>query len=161
VGQLKLARLTPGDWREYRAVRLAALADAPTAFGSTLARESPMRAADWRDRLSRGAQFVVRCQREPVGTAGGVVEGDAQLVSMWVHPGWRGRGVGDLLVRAVLDWGRERDHARVRLWVSDGNGPAERLYARHGFVRMGVSQLITPADPSRREFSMVRAIDHA
>ncbi len=96
-----------------------------------------------------------------MGTAGGVVEDGAELVSLWVHPTWRGRGVGDLLVQAVLDWAREQGHAELRLWVSADNGPAERLYARHGFVRTGASQPVTPTDPTRREFAMACAIDRA
>lgn len=157
--QLEVARLTPAAWREYRALRLAALAEAPSAFGSTLAEERRLQASEWRARLARRAQFVVRCRSGAVGTAGGVVEDGAELVSLWVHPDWRGRGVGDLLVQAVLDWAREQGQTEIRLWVSADNGPAERLYARHGFVRTGASQPITSADPTRREFAMARAMD--
>ena len=159
MARLELARLTPAAWREYRAIRLAALAEAPHAFGSTLAEERRLRAADWRVRLARRAQFVVRSQQRAVGTVGGLVEDGAELVSLWVHPAWRGRGVGDLLVQAVLDWARAQGHRVVRLWVSADNAPAERLYARHGFVRTGACQPVTPGDPTRREFEMVRALD--
>jgi GNAT superfamily N-acetyltransferase len=158
---LTLARLTPADWREYREIRLMALAEAPFAFGSTLAEERQLRAPDWRARLARRAQFVVRSGRRVVGTAGGVVDDGAELVSMWVHPTVRGHGVGDLLVQAVVDWARLQGHTQIRLWVSTGNEPAERLYARHGFVRTGASQPVTPADPTRLEFGMARAIDEA
>ncbi len=157
--QLELARLTPAAWREYRALRLAALAEAPFAFGSTLAEERHLRARDWQTRLTHRAQFVVRCREGAVGTAAGVVEDGAELVSLWVHPTWRGRGVGDLLVQAVLDWAREQGHTDIRLWVSEDNGAAERLYARHGFIRTGASQPVTPADPTRREFAMARIVD--
>jgi GNAT superfamily N-acetyltransferase len=161
VEWLELARLTPAAWRDYRAIRLAALAEAPYAFGSTLAEERRLREPDWRARLTDRAQFVVRHRGEAVGTIGGVVEDGAELVSLWVHPAWRGRGVGDLLVQAVLDWAREQGHPEVRLWVSADNAPAERLYARHGFVRTGESQPVTPGDPTRREFAMARALDAA
>ena len=165
MDQLDLAQLTPDAWRDYRAIRLTALADAPSAFGSTLAAERLSREVDWRARLAGRAQFVVRCRGETVGTAGGITDAGAEsgaiLVSMWVHPAWRGRGVGDLLVRGVLDWAREQGHTEVRLWVSVGNAAAERLYARHGFVRTGESQPITTDDPARWEFAMARTIDAA
>lgn len=119
--QLELARLTPAAWREYRALRLAALAEASFAFGSTLAQERRLRAPDWRARLACRAQFVVRSRGGAVGTAGGVVEDGAELVSLWVHPNWRGRGIGDLLVQAVLDWAREQGYAEIRLWVAADN----------------------------------------
>jgi ribosomal protein S18 acetylase RimI-like enzyme len=52
---------------------------------------------------------------------------------MWVHPRWRGRGIGDLLVSEALTWAQENGHPRVDLWVAEGNVAAERLYQRHGF----------------------------
>lgn len=156
MAELSVARLTGVEWRTYRAVRLAALAEAPFAFGSTLADERTLSAGDWRARLAARAQFVVRQQRDVVGTVGGVVEdGVAELVSLWVHPTWRGRGVGDLLVQAVVDWASAEGFPEVRLWVATGNAPAERLYARHGFVRTGQTQLVTPDDPTRHEVAMV------
>ena len=56
--QLELVRLTPTAWREYREIRLAALAEAPFAFGSTLAEERRLRAADWRARLAGGRSLL-------------------------------------------------------------------------------------------------------
>src|SRR5260370_9312571 len=114
MAQLELARLTPAAWREYRAIRLAGLAEAPFAFGSNLADERRLRASDWRARLAERAQFVVRCKRGTVGTAGGVVDDGAELVSLWVQPTWRGRGVGDLLVQAGLGWARPAGPPQVR-----------------------------------------------
>ena len=158
---LDLARLTPATWREYRAIRLAALAEAPSAFGSMLAEARRLRAADWRARLAQRVQFVVRHRGAAVGTVAGLVEDGAELVSLWVHPAWRGRGVGDRLMQAVLDWARQEGHTEVRLWVTADNEPAERLYARHGFVRTGQSQPVTPGDPMRREIAMACALDTA
>jgi GNAT superfamily N-acetyltransferase len=153
---LHVRRLTAAEWGLFRDLRLEALADAPFAFGSALAQERQRTEADWRRRLELRAQFVVRARDAAVGTAGCVEdEGPgAELVSMWVRPDWRGQGVGDLLVRAVLDWACARGHDQVRLWVSEGNHAAERLYARHGFARTGESQPMTPDDPTRREFAM-------
>ena len=43
------------EWPLYRALRLRALADAPEAFGSTLAEEEARPDADWAWRLKLGA----------------------------------------------------------------------------------------------------------
>jgi ribosomal protein S18 acetylase RimI-like enzyme len=78
---------------------------------------------------------------------------------MWVHPDWRGRGVGDLLVTAVIDWARAAGYPAVRLWVSADNTPAERLYLRHGFRRTGERQLIDAEAPARGdEVAMLRPL---
>lgn len=40
-------RLLPDEWRAYRAIRLRALADAPEAYGSTLARGEGLPDETW------------------------------------------------------------------------------------------------------------------
>jgi GNAT superfamily N-acetyltransferase len=59
-------------------------------------------------------------------------DGDGQqLISMWVTPSARGRGVGRALVGRVIS-----EVAGKPLWlrVIDGNETAIRLYQRCGFV---------------------------
>ncbi|GAA3444913.1 GNAT family N-acetyltransferase [Planomonospora venezuelensis] len=47
MGSIDVRRLTPEDWRTFRDIRLAALADAPEAFSSSLAREQAYDDARW------------------------------------------------------------------------------------------------------------------
>ena len=162
MAEVGLRRLTTADWRVYRELRLAALADAPYAFGSTLEEEQTLTEADWRKRLGTREQFVAYLDGAPAGTVAGVRSDDssrAELVSMWVRPQARGQGVGSVLVNAVLDWASRAGYSEVRLWVSEGNGAAERLYARHEFVRTGQTQPIRADDPTRLEFAMARRLE--
>ncbi|MFI5284343.1 MAG: GNAT family N-acetyltransferase [Candidatus Dormibacterales bacterium] len=137
-------------------MRLAALKDAPYAFGSTYEREIVAPQDNWRERLAKRAQFVARLDGEVAGTAGGYVsdEGITELISMWVSPGARGRGVGDALVDAVVAWAHEENKPALRLWVASGNDPAEHLYARHGFKPTGLVKPIHPGQ-ERMEFEMM------
>ena len=155
---MEAQQLSPRDWREFRRIRLTALAGAPGEFGSTLADSVRLSEEDWRERLAGRAQFVVRQDGQPVGTAGCLIEpdGTAQLVSMWVNPDWRGRGAGDVLVSAVLGWARRAGYPDVRLWVTIGNAAAQRLYARHGFGPTGAIQPQRPDTPDLLEQEMVR-----
>jgi GNAT superfamily N-acetyltransferase len=153
-----IVRLTPDDWRVYREVRQAALADAPWAFGGTLEREQAFVESDYRTRLQGRASFAARVGERYVGLVGGLfqeTDGAALLISMWVAPSARGQGVGDALVKAVLKWAREIGCEQVRLWVTEGNEPAERLYARNGFVPTGEKQAIRPGEWDRLEIAMV------
>jgi ribosomal protein S18 acetylase RimI-like enzyme len=159
---ISVRRLDEDEWARYRGVRLAALAEAPWAFGSTLAREQAFTEELWRERLAARSTFVA-CDddgAEPRGLVG-VIEADepdtAELVSMWVHPDARGSGAADALVRAALSHAAERGFGRVHLWVAEGNDRAERLYARHGFKRTGIVQPIREGEEPM-EFSMERVL---
>ena len=150
------------EWPLYRSVRLAALADSPEAFGSTLGREQAFTTDVWQARLTRRNIFIA----EDGGAACGLIgiaprdPDTAEVVSMWVHPTARGRGVGDLLVLAALEWARNHDVPEVHLWVAEGNLHAERLYARHGFHRTGTKQPIRDGEDGL-EFAMARTADTA
>ncbi|MDL4820589.1 GNAT family N-acetyltransferase [Actinomadura opuntiae] len=145
------------DWSLYRSVRLASLADAPEAFCSTLAREEAFAPEVWRERVAARNTYLAETEDGPGGVVAVVPgeDGAAELVGMWVAPAARGRGVGDLLVRAALDWTAERGLSELRLWVVEGNSRAERLYARHGFARTGVTQ---PHRPGEKQFEMAHVL---
>lgn len=140
------------DWAALREVRLAALADAPAAFASTLDLERELDDAEWRRRAGASPWFAAWDGTEPVGLV--VVLGpDAdragwQLVSMWASPQVRGRGVADQLVAAATGYVRERGGTRVTLWVADENERAQGFYRRAGFRPTGTRQAYRRADGS-------------
>lgn len=153
---LELRMLTPDDWPLWRQLRLAALAEAPEAFGSTLAAWSGQadREDRWRDRLSiPGARdVVVLLDGSPAGMASGVPTEDAavvELISMWVSPDARGRGVGDRLVEAIGAWSAEQGATTLRLSVMHDNPRAIALYERHGFTAPTDADRATPGGRER------------
>lgn len=153
--------LTADDWTIWRAVRLAALAEAPQAFGASLAdwQGAGDREERWRARLEVPGSYhvVAMLDAAPAGMASGMPserDGTVELLSMWVAPYARGRGVGDLLVSAVTRWAEQRGADVVRLAVADGNEPAAALYERHGFGYAGETEMMP--DGVRREFIMQR-----
>ena len=77
---------------------------------------------------------------EPVGMAGLETHGDAALLrSVATRAAWRGRGVAEALVRAVLDAAAAAGMARVWLLTET----AEEYFRRYGFVTLPRAQ----ADP--------------
>jgi ribosomal protein S18 acetylase RimI-like enzyme len=145
-------RADPDDWALVRDLRLAALADTPDAFASTLAREEGRTEAEWRSRVALIPWFLAWQAGRPAGLVAifpvtqdspeGPVHPVAEwhLVSMWVPPGVRGGGVADLLVRAVLAHVRAAGAERVTLWVAAGNARAAAFYRRMGFRPTGRHQ---------------------
>jgi GNAT superfamily N-acetyltransferase len=156
---MEIRPTTEDDWERLRDVRLRALAEAPSAFGSTLARERGRTEAEWRQwagrgRTGRGVTFVAEDGERFVGLAGGYPEEEhpeaVHLVSMWVDPAERQGGLGRALVDAVVGWARDRGALMVNLWVTDGNGPAIALYRSCGFQPTGQHQPL-PSNTSLRE----------
>jgi GNAT superfamily N-acetyltransferase len=94
----------------------------------------------------------------PAGTAsGGDADsaGAAALTAMWVDPRFRRRGVGDLLVKTVVEWATSNRYSKLSLWVTDGNDHAERLYQRNRFARTGAVQDVRPG---HLEYEMSREL---
>lgn len=138
---MSVRRAVAGDEPVLRALRLAALADSPEAFASTPAREEARAAVEWARWITDAATFVWDTPEGARGLVAGVPHRDdatgAFLMAMWVHPAARGTGAGDALVEAVLRWAAAEGYAAVWLHVGKDNGPARRLYARHGFRLTG------------------------
>ncbi len=133
--------LSVDDWQHWRALRLAALADAPEAFGSGLADWADADDDRWRARLRDVPLNVVAdLHGEPVGQVSALIaddSGSVELISMWVAPRARGTGVGDALIGAVAGWANDVGATRVALNVKEANRAARRLYERHRFVEDG------------------------
>jgi len=154
--------ITADDWELMRDVRLSALAEAPSAFGSTYAREVAFGEPQWRGRINdRSVTFFAHvdpADPAPVGLAGVYVEdGVADLVSMWVSPSARGRRVGEALVEAAASWAAARDFSALFLWVTESNTAARRLYERCAFNATGEHAPL-PSDPALTEIRMSRAL---
>ena len=156
------------DWPALRDIRLHALREAPDAFSSTYADQVLLGEAHWRQRISGGGLFLAYVPAvsppeastfEPAGMAGGYQEapGVVELISMFVRPQARGRGVGEALIDAVIGWARERDATSVHLWVTETNKHARLLYERLGFTVTAERQPL-PSNPALGEIGMTRPL---
>ena len=150
----------------FKEVRLRALRDTPSAFGSTYARESQLTDAEWIERANRwngekGIGFLAMDEEVACGIAGSFLDENtatrAHLISMWTAPTHRRHGVGRLLVDEVAAWARLRGARTLQLMVTSVNEPAMRFYERLGFVRTGRTEPY-PNDPAVVEYEMARAI---
>ena len=136
-------RMQPEEWERVRAVRLRALAEAPDAFWTTVEQDEQRPLAEWRTRLENesAATFLACSEYADVGIVTGIASPDeagvAWLMSMWVDPAVRGKGVGAALIDAVAAWARDKGFERLRLEVATANLAATRLYEKTGFAATG------------------------
>lgn len=61
---------------------------------------------------------------------------ECEIAKMAVAPAARGRGLGDLLMEAAVDFAREIGARRVAIVSNTVLAPALRLYRKHGFVEV-------------------------
>jgi GNAT superfamily N-acetyltransferase len=110
------SRETPGGLAPYR----CALHDIESGDGAVLVAEL-------------GGGVVGLCQLivfRHLQARGGLC---AEIESVHVHPGHRGRGIGSALVREAVERARVRGCYRVQLTSNAGRRDAHRFYERLGF----------------------------
>lgn len=150
---VEIRPITGDDWQLWRTIRLEALQDAPTAFGSTYERERGYAEADYRSRLVEDAPAVLAMAGDlPVGMGAGYqdIEGWLHVVAMWVSPQWRGQRIGVRVLDHLVGWAREHG-LRVHLDVTVGNEGARQFYQRYGFVETGEIEPLRPGSTYRIE----------
>jgi ribosomal protein S18 acetylase RimI-like enzyme len=144
---MHLRRLTPEDATSFQALRLAALQEAPTAFGSSFEEERDFPASTIEGRLAikadRGAfgafegenlVGVVALGRESMRNLAhkGVIWG------MYVKPDHRGKGIGKALLAEAISLARSvPELLQVNLSVNAENAAAIHLYRSFGFKVFG------------------------
>lgn len=161
---ITVRELHPDDWEVWRDLRIAALAEAPHAFHSRLEDWLGVGESGWRERLAApGRYLVAELNGRPAGMACAIPpdpEGIADLLSLWVAPHGRGRGLGDALVSAVLERAAAWGAARLALHVVIGNDAASALYRRHGFADLGTIARADGVVEIRMERAVPRAARH-
>jgi ribosomal protein S18 acetylase RimI-like enzyme len=162
-----IRRITLENLPAFKETRLRALAESPSAFGSTYEAESQFSDAQWRARLERwngerGVGLLAMEGNVAYGIAGALVDDDddgrATVVSVWVASAQRGQGVGRLLMQALTAWARERGVGVLRLMVTNSNAIALRFYGGLGFKMTGRTDP-HPNDPALRECEMSRVVE--
>jgi ribosomal protein S18 acetylase RimI-like enzyme len=148
------------EWAQWRDVRVRMLREEAAHFGTRwedAQRQPPEHWETWIAEAAAGVTKTLVVAEEAnrwVGVAGSFTRIDrreVQLVSMWVDPKERGRGIARALIRAVAAWALERDRERVCLFVQETNVAAQELYRSAGFRPTGDREVV----PRRRGFKLL------
>ncbi len=147
---VRVERLVPGDEARLRELRLTALQADPDAFYRTYAEEVDQPAEFWSAWIARPRTVLLVAVDggRDVGIGGLVpdrrVPGELAVITFWVDPSARGRGVARALLDALVRSAREVGAAALTLEVADANETAVRLYATAGFEPTGRTGAFAP-----------------
>jgi len=140
----EVRRIRSDEWTVLRDIRLEALADTPGAFSTTLEEAQAFPDTLWQDRASKGAvggsQATMLAFEDDaaVGMAVGLLRPHisrhvAPIVSVYVSPGVRRRGVGEQLMDEVEAWAHRNGAITTSLWVAERNVTALMFYEGRGY----------------------------
>ena len=165
---LEIKPILPEDWPVLRDVRLRALADAPEAFGTTLAQAQAYSEEEWQARARRFSEMppAAGCLAFVEGVPSGMASAfssagnthAAGLTAFWVAPEARGQGVADALVEFITGWAGAQGFSVLEADVVEDNGRAVGFYKRVGFVETGQSEPFRGA-PSKRIIQLSVRVD--
>jgi ribosomal protein S18 acetylase RimI-like enzyme len=144
----RIRTLGVADADDLRRVRLEALRLHPEAFASAYEDEVKLDRSQFAERLVAPGftRFGGFAGADLVGLAAlhirpGIKERHkAFLFSMYVHAAHRRSGLAQRLVDAVIAGACDAGAVVLRLTVTVGNAPAQRLYHRMGFAVYGVER---------------------
>jgi GNAT superfamily N-acetyltransferase len=154
-----IRRIQVNEGAIIRQLRLAALADAPAAFGGSYA-QAEMQTEDeyaeiafLRATSNSDAIFIAQMPSGFGGMIGAFFDNKTRkpfISSMWVTPELRRGGLGAQLYQAASKWLRVRGAVEINAWVATDNYSAIEFYESLGFVAKDTFAPL-PSDLERTE----------
>lgn len=147
---MNIRLFTAKDAQAFQDLRLEALQESPTAFGSSYEEERDRPLEVVARRLADARSYVFGAyteEEELVGMTGLLREGrpktrhKASVWGMYVAPPFRGQGIGRALLQAAIAQARALPGVRqVNIGVTTSNRAAYALYVSCGFETYGVER---------------------
>jgi len=157
-------RLGDGDYESLREIRLEGLRLHPECFGADLEMEETMTREQWLARMATAATFGGFVDEALGGIAvfarprSKKTAHTGELGAMYVRTGFRGQGLADALIEAIVDHA-VKEVEQIKLTVNAENAHAVRLYERHGFRAIGKNpNSLRVGGRSYDELIMLRAV---
>ena len=143
---ITIRKLTIKDIELYKSIRLEALENAPTNFGSSHTEEAAFKSSMWENRLSKNTTITLGAfdQDKIVGLTVLVMSPRykmkhiAHINSVYVKPEYRGNNIASNILSIALKELIKHHIERVNLSVVSDNTSAITLYEKHGFITYGL-----------------------
>lgn len=141
---LTIIELSPERWREYKALRLEALAADPQAFGQSYEKSVKDPDLIWEERLVLSQRrdgwlfLFAEHNKKLVGMSGARFDADnkeiAKIVAVYVKRNFRNRGIANNLLTKILEeLSQIKKIQKARVIVNRLQSPAVNLYKKMKF----------------------------
>lgn len=145
---VEVHRVLPEQWRAHRDLRLDMLEADPDAFWADLGEVRSRTEEQWREEIAGPRiHLQARAGETVLGGIALLPEGytpehpipadRSHIVSLWVRPAARGRGLSTLLLRSVAELAISIGRPELSLDVDETNASARAVYERLGFRATG------------------------
>ncbi|MDV3296439.1 MAG: GNAT family N-acetyltransferase [Brachybacterium paraconglomeratum] len=145
---VEVHRVLPEQWRAHRDLRLDMLEADPDAFWADLGEVRSRTEEQWREEIAGPRiHLQARVGETVLGGIALLPEGytpehpipadRSHIVSLWVRPAARGRGISTLLLRSVAELAISIGRPELSLDVDETNASARAVYERLGFRATG------------------------
>jgi len=141
------------DAEAFAALRIEAVRDYPLAFTADYAETAGRAPKFWQEQAARsggeGTELILLAWagEQLAGMLGVIAPKFGKLAhvgtiwGVYVRPPFRGRAIGQQLLRAAIDWARAKPLVTLKLSVVVGNEVAKKCYEQAGFEMYGVEPL--------------------
>jgi ribosomal protein S18 acetylase RimI-like enzyme len=150
---ISITTLNPSRWEEAKILRLEALQQDPSAFGSSYDEEVAFEDHVWKTRLETAVHRdnIITLYAEFNGQLVGMMGAGwskyikykhiASIYAVYVTPSMRGRSIGSQLLHTLLDeLATIPQIEKVKLMVTTNQSAAIALYEKSGFKSIGIAQ---------------------
>jgi ribosomal protein S18 acetylase RimI-like enzyme len=130
------------DWQAWKKLRLQALLDAPTSFGSSYEEEVVLPDSFFQEELKKNDIFGAYVNNELVACVGFYVLSSLKtkhrgvMWGMYTDPRYRGKGIATRLIETLISHAKSRI-IQLHLKCVTNNMHAVTLYQKHGFAIYG------------------------
>lgn len=150
MDNVKIIKLPPERWEEYKNLRLEALKNEPTAFAASYEEKASKEDEYWQNQLKKfqdadeDSMWFAEVSDKLVGLTGWYrsntekLRHSASVYAVYVNPKYRGKGIAKELIKKVLEEVESKPEiVKIDLNVNTKNEAATNLYKKLGFEIVG------------------------
>jgi ribosomal protein S18 acetylase RimI-like enzyme len=166
---MEIILLPPEQWQPYKEIRLEALKMEPQAFGSSYTTMLQQPDTFWQGRLAeaalRNGNWLLFARENDriigmIGAFANLEQNTVSVISVYVTPQARGKGVSKALMRAILEEiSQLKRFQSVSLTVNKIQAPALHLYQHFGFKITREEDALMGDGNTYTEYHMEKQLD--